>query len=144
MTERTERSKDIGIFAVRIVLGVCFVLHGLQKVFGAFGGMGLSRWTTTMDNLGVTAPTLSAYAVAFGELAAGLALLVGFFHRTAAIIVLVIMVGGIMYVHGRNGYFNSDSGLEYNLALMAMATVILVGGPGAYAYRMELKKNSGY
>ena len=144
MSERTERSKDIGIFGLRIVLGLCFVLHGLQKVVGAFGGSGLGGFVSNMRDLGVTAPALTAYAVAFGELLGGAAMLVGFFHRVAAIIILVIMAGGIFYVHGQNGYFNSNHGFEYNLALMAMAFCVLIGGPGAYAYRMELKKNNSY
>lgn len=139
MSNSRERSAEIGTFAVRIVVGLCFLLHGLQKVTGAFDGMGLSRFVDYVEARGVIAPTLTAYIVAFGELFAGVALLVGFFHRTAAIVILVIMAGAFLYV--TEGYFLAR-GFEYNLALAAMAFLILMAGPGAYAYRMELKKNT--
>ncbi len=140
MNDRDQRSRDLGNFAVRIVLGSCFVLHGLQKVTGAFGGMGMSKFVRYVDGYGVTAPTMTAYAVAFGELLAGAALLVGFCHRTAAVVITVIMVGAILYATGTEGYFLAK-GYEYNLALMAMAFAVFMGGPGAYAYRMQLKRN---
>ena len=139
MSESKDRAQEIGTFAVRIVVGLCFLLHGLQKVTGAFDGMGLAGFVDYVESRGVIAPTLTAYVVAFGELLAGVALLVGFFHRIAAIMILVIMAGAFLYV--TEGYFLS-TGFEYNLALAAMALLILLSGPGAYAYRMELKKNS--
>lgn len=139
MSESKDRSMEIGTFVVRVVVGLCFLLHGVQKVFGAFDGMGLSGFVAYVEARGVIAPTLTAYVVAFGELLAGVALLVGFFHRTAAVAILVIMAGAFIYV--TDGYFLAK-GYEYNLALAAMAFLILMGGPGAYAYRMELKKNT--
>ncbi len=140
MNDHEQRSRDLGNFAVRIVLGACFLLHGLQKVTGGFGGMGMSRFVRYVDDCGVAAPTMTAYAVAFGELLAGAELLLGFWHRAGAVVIMVIMAGAILYATGPEGYFLSG-GYEYNVALMAMAFAIFMGGPGAYAYRMELRKN---
>jgi len=108
-------------------------------VTGAFDGLGLAGFTRYVDAHGVAAPTLTAYVVAFGELLAGVALLVGFFHRIAAVMIMVIMVGAILYATGSEGYFLAE-GYEYNLALLAMAFLVFTAGPGAYAFRMELKK----
>jgi uncharacterized membrane protein YphA (DoxX/SURF4 family) len=36
-------------------------------------------------------------------------------------------------VHGKNGFFLSDQGFEYNLALIGLFVPTLLAGPGRYA-----------
>lgn len=136
-----ERKQQIAFAIVRIVLGVTFFLHGMQKVFGAFGGSGLGAFAKYMSGITSVMPELTAYAVAFGELLSGTALILGCFHRLASISIILIMLGAIYHVHWSNGFFMQDKGFEYNLALIAMATAVLLSGPGAWAYKIEFKKN---
>ena len=72
-----ERKQQVALAVIRIVLGVIFFLHGMQKVFGAFGGSGLGTFADYMAGVTSVMPELTAYAVAFGELLAGAALLIG-------------------------------------------------------------------
>ena len=130
------------IFLLRVTLGVCFLLHGVHKL-GAMGGPGMTNFAAYLNTRGIYLPTASAYAVAFGELLCGLALAVGFFHRIASVCLIIIMVGAVYYVTGSVGYLNTrtEAGYEYNLALIAMAAVIFVAGPGSFAFRIEFKQN---
>lgn len=130
-------------FLIRAALGVIFAAHGMQKVFGAFGGPGLSGFADYMEGMVGVMPTVTAYAVAFGELLAGVALLFGCFHRIAAVIVIVVMLGAVWHVHWHDGFFFQDGGFEYNLALICMALAVFLGGPGAFAYKIEFKKEKG-
>ena len=136
-----ERRVGLALFVIRVTLGVCFLLHGLQKVFGVLGGPGLGKFATWMDSLGVAIPEVTAYAVAFGELLSGAALIIGCFHRIAATVIVLIMLGAVLHVHWPN-YFADQGGFEYPLALIAMALAILLAGPGAYAYRVRVQKSS--
>jgi putative oxidoreductase len=122
---------------VRVVLGVIFFAHGAQKVFGWFGGRGLRA---TIDgfrqNLGI--PPAAAALAAFVECFGGLALVVGFLARPAALGVAIVMLVAIAKVHARHGFFvnfqnapGKGHGFEFNLALLAMAVSVLVGGAGA-------------
>lgn len=137
-----ERRAGTALFVVRVTLGVAFLLHGLQKVFGVLGGPGLSGFAKYLDGLGVSIPEVTAYAVAFGELLSGVALILGCFHRIAAIVIVLVMLGAILHVHWPNGYFATKGGFEYPLALIAMALAVLLAGPGAYAYRVRVQKSS--
>jgi putative oxidoreductase len=122
---------------VRLALGVIFVAHGAQKVFGWFGGPGLKGTIGYFRSaLGVPAPL--GVLAAFTELLGGLAMVVGFLARPAALGLIVVMLVAIAKVHARNGFFLNFSltpgkghGLEFNLALLAMALSILIGGAGA-------------
>src|SRR5262245_2337810 len=71
-------------------------------------------------------------AVAWGELLGGIALLIGFLPRIAALGLMIIQVGAIYTVTWERGFsFASGGGYEYNVAILAMclAVVCLGGGP---------------
>lgn len=99
--------------------------HGAQKLFGAFSGAGLAA---TVEKLGPI-----GYLVVIGEFFGGLGLDVGFLCRFSAAANIVIMIGAIATVHGKNGFFMSAGGFEYNLALIGLLAPILIAGPGRIA-----------
>src|SRR5687767_13563237 len=103
---------DLSLLAVRVVGGVIMAAHGAQKMFGAFGGPGLEKMVEQMG------PVLG-YLVSIGEFFGGLGLIAGFLSRFSAAANIVIMLGAIGMVHGKNGFF-LPGGFEYNLALIGL------------------------
>jgi len=118
------------LLAVRVVVGIIFMVHGAQKMFGAFGGPGLDM---VMSAKGPGGGGAIGLLVAIGEFFGGLGLLVGFLSRFSAASLILIMLGAIALVHGRNGFLLSAQGYEYNLALIGLLLPVLIAGPGAYA-----------
>jgi len=130
----SQRGPAYASFFLRITLGVCFCVHGWPKVAELFGK---GDW----PSYGVEPAWLFAIGVAFGEALAGTAMLIGVFHKLAALVIIVIMVGAIWTVHGKNGYSIQGKGFEYNVALIAMALSVFLTGPGAYAYQLKKKEH---
>src|SRR3984893_9281277 len=92
------------LFIVRVVLGAIFFAHGAQKVFGWFGGPGLRGGIDHFkQSLGIPAP-LTVLA-ALTELLGGLAMVVGFLVRPAAVGLIIVMVVATAQVHSRHGFF---------------------------------------
>ena len=73
------------------------------------------------------------YLVTIGEFFGGLGLIVGFLTRFSAASLIVIMIGAIAMVHGKNGFFSSAGGYEYNLALIGLLLPIFLAGPGKHS-----------
>ncbi len=121
---------DVSLLLVRVIVGVIFAAHGAQKLFGAFDGPGLAGVVQTMGPLG--------YPVTIGEFFGGLGLVVGFLCRFSAASLIVIMIGAICMVHGKNGFFQSAGGFEYNLALIGLLAPILIAGPGRFSIGRSL------
>lgn len=122
---RDRPAVDVSLFVVRVVAGTIMAAHGAQKLFGAFGGAGLEATVGMMGTLG--------YPVAIGEFFGGLGLIAGFLSRFSAASNIAIMIGAIALVHGKNGFFLSAGGFEYNLALIGLLTPTLIAGPGRWA-----------
>jgi len=120
-----RQAVQVSLLIMRVIVGVIFATHGAQKLFGAFGGPGLSAIVEMMGPI--------AYPVAIGEFFGGLGLIVGFLCRFSAASLIVIMLGAISMVHGKNGLLLQDGGFEYNLALIGLLAPILIAGPGRYA-----------
>ena len=123
---------------VRLMLGVVFFAHGAQKVFGWFGGGGLKATIAGFRQMNIppAATVLAACVECFG----GLALFPGFLARPAALGLIVVMVVAISKVHAPHGFFinwyvtpGKGHGYEFNLALIAMALTILIGGAGMFS-----------
>jgi putative oxidoreductase len=123
---------------VRIALGVIFFAHGAQKTFGWFGGHGLSATISGFRQMNV--PPAATALAAFTECFGGLALIVGVLARPTAIGLILVMLVAIAKVHGKHGFFLNFSltpgkghGYEFNLALIALALSILIGGAGVFS-----------
>ena len=121
---------------VRVTLGVIFFAHGAQKVFGLFGGGGLKGTIGYFQkSLGIP-PALTVLA-ALTECFGGLAVLIGFLARPAALGLIVVMLVAIAKVHRPHGFFLNWSllpgkghGYEMNLALIGLALAVLARGAG--------------
>ena len=122
--QQDRRAVDVALLVVRIIVGVIFVAHGAQKLFGAFGGPGLAGVVGMMGPLG--------YLVTIGEFFGGLGLIFGVLSRFSAAANTLIMLGAIGMVHGKNGFF-APTGFEYNLALIGLLAPVLIAGPGRFA-----------
>ena len=131
METRSDRTAvDVSLFLLRLVVGIIFMAHGAQKLFGAFGGTGLQA---TVEGMGVPL----GYLVTIGEFFGGLGLAVGILTRFSAASIIVIMLGAILQVHGANGFF-APKGFEYNLALIGLCLPILIAGPGRFTLARPL------
>ncbi len=116
------------LFIVRQILGITFLAHGGQKVFGWFGGPGLTGFAQWLSSLNVS-PWL-AYTGAFSEFLGAVLLILGIIPELGALLVMGVMVAAIILVHGKQGYFIQDNGFEYALNLLLFSLVSIVGGPG--------------
>ena len=123
MKECCEKLKPYAGVFLRIGLGIIFVYHGYGKVFGQGAGLG-SSW----NPYGM--PALVQILVSWGELVCGLAILVGFLSPLAALGIIIIMLGAIFLVHGKNGFSIMNQGYEYNFALIMMSLALMATGSG--------------
>lgn len=124
---------DIGILIVRVTLGVIFVAHGLQKLIGAFGGPGIKGTTAMLDSIGIVPAQVWAWALALGEIAGGLFLILGIIPKLCALVIAVIMAVAIVKVHGPKGLFMMKGGFEYQLLIVSVCIQLMITGGGKYS-----------
>ncbi len=119
-----------GALALRIPVGIIFVAHGAQKLFGWFGGYGLEGTGQWMDSIGLSPGVLMALAAGGAEFFGGLALIIGLLVRPASAVLAIAMAVAILSVHIGNGLFMSNNGYEFGLALLAVSVALLFSGAG--------------
>ena len=119
-----------GITVLRIIVGIIFMAHGSQKLFGWFGGGGLAGTAQFMESLGLTPGTLMAALSGGAEFFGGLALVIGLLARPAAVALIGLLAVAIFSVHIHNGLFMQNNGYEFALALLGGAVAVLFEGAG--------------
>lgn len=137
------RWQDVGVVVVRIVLGVIFIAHGGGKLFGIWGGHGISGVAGFMGKLGFNPPMLWAVVLAVTEFFGGIFVLIGFLTRWAALGLAIAMLVAILKVHLGQGLLgdNQGSGYEFPLALLAMALFLLFNGARRFSLDAVLKRD---
>ena len=107
------------------------IAHGAQKVLGSFGGSGFKTFIAGNTPFGFMRPTwLWLAAAALSELLGGLLVGVGFLTRVGAFFIACTMLTAVVGVHLQGGFFASNRGYEYPLALFAMALGLMISGGG--------------
>ncbi len=123
----------LGLLILRVVVGLLFVGHGTQKLFGWFGGHGLQGTAGFMDSLGMRPGRRHALAAGVAEAGGGLLLALGLLTPLAAVLIISVMVVAIATVHAKNGVWNTSQGYELNLTYIAVAFATVAIGAGDWS-----------
>ncbi len=127
------RFSDVGDLATRVAAGAFLMPHGAQKLFGWFGGYGLEATCQFFQSqLGFSNGYLAALGAGSVEFFAGLALALGLFTRTAAIVITVMLLVAST-VHFGAGFFWTAGGWEYPILWAIVAASFAAKGGGRYS-----------
>jgi putative oxidoreductase len=118
-----------GPAVLRLVVGLVFVAHGAQKLFGVWGGPGLPGTAEFFSQLGLEPSYPLAVVAATVEFGGGLLLILGAYTVFAALALVVQMLVAIWTVHLPHGFFLP--GYEFNLTLIGALVCLALTGPGA-------------
>ncbi|MFJ8261206.1 DoxX family protein [Rummeliibacillus sp. NPDC094406] len=124
---------NIGLLIIRLVIGLLFIGHGAQKLFGWFGGYGIKGTGGWFESIGMKPGIAMAIFAGLGELVGGILFATGFITPIGGILIAGTMLMAIIKVHGANGLWATSNGYEYNLTILAIAIGIALIGPGAYS-----------
>ncbi|OLS41120.1 DoxX family protein [Bacillus sp. MRMR6] len=124
---------NIGLLIIRVVIGLLFVGHGAQKLFGWFGGHGLKGTGGWFESIGMKPGVTLALFAGLAEFIGGALFALGLLTPLAAIMIAGAMVIAIVKVHGANGIWSTANGYEYHLTLIAVVIGLALIGPGQYA-----------
>lgn len=116
--------------ALRLPIGITFMAHGAQKLFGWFGGYGLEGTGQWMASIGLTPGYLMALMAGSSEFFGGLLLIIGLLIRPTSAVLAFTMLMAIVTVHLDNGLFMSNNGYEFGLALLAAIISLTISGAG--------------
>jgi putative oxidoreductase len=121
------------LLILRIVVGLLFIGHGSQKLFGWFGGHGPEGTGQFLDSLGYRPGRGMAIAAGGAEFFGGLFLALGFLTPLASAMIIGVMLNAILSVHWSKGIWNSNGGLEFPLVMAAVAAAVSIAGPGRFS-----------
>ncbi len=136
---------DIASMILRLFLGIVFFPHGMQKVFGWFGGIGFDA-TMEAFTVKMGIPAVFAFLAILAESAGALGLILGFLTRLAAFGIATNMVVAIFMIHYKFGFFmnwfgnQKGEGFEYHLLVIAIALAIMIRGAGRWSADRLLTK----
>ncbi|MEU9973592.1 DoxX family protein [Streptomyces sp. NPDC051014] len=131
--ERHTTAGDWGLLLIRLAFGLFLAAHGSQKLFGFFGGPGLTATGKGFADLGYHPGKLFAVIGGLSELLGGLGLLVGLLTPLAAAAVVGVMINAMVTVTAAHGFWDEDGGVEYNVAICVVALGLAALGPGRLA-----------
>jgi putative oxidoreductase len=124
---------DFGLLLGRLVLGLMMAAHGSQKLFGWFGGHGISGTAGFFEALGFRPGKLFAVLAASTELGSGVLIAVGLLGPLGPAAMLAVMIVAAGTVHWKNGVFAMSNGIEVPLLYATGAAALALTGPGAYS-----------
>jgi putative oxidoreductase len=130
---------NTALLVLRLVPGLLFIGHGLQKLVPAKYSPPLLRAKGPLASaegfaqIGLPPALLSVVLAGLAEVGGGFLLASGLLTPLATALIAAVMTTAILSVHVRNGIWNSDGGFELPLVLLTIGFFISVIGPGAYS-----------
>lgn len=124
---------DAGLLLIRLTFGLLMAGHGAQKVFGLFGGPGLTETGKGFAALGYHPGKLFAVVGGMSEVLGGLGLALGLLTPLAAAALIGVMINAMTTVTGAHGLWETDGGVEYSVCIAVVALAVAAIGPGRLA-----------
>ena len=126
-------SVDVGLLVLRVVVGVVFAMHGMQKLFGWFGGGGFAGTSKWFASLGFGDGRVATAMAGGSEILGGLGLAAGLLTPLAAMAMVGTMTTAALVNNADNGFWSASKGWELNLYLMVIPVVVAITGPGRWS-----------
>lgn len=136
-TTKNDSLRDLGILLIRLILAAIFLYHGSQKLFGIFGGYGISGTAGFFEKLGMPLPYVSALLAGLAEFLGGVSLLTGLFLRWAMIPLSFTMFVAAFSAHSG---FSGPGGMEFPLSLAFTAAGLGLIGAGRFALQLPKRR----
>jgi putative oxidoreductase len=126
-----------GTALLRLAVGAVFVAHGGQKLFGIWGGAGLSGTAVFFDTVGLGPAYPLAVLVGVAEFGGGILLILGALTLWVSLALVIEMLVAIWAVHLSHGFFLNwglqeglGHGYQFNLVLIGALLCLMIEGPG--------------
>jgi len=125
-------SVSLGLLVLRLVVGLVIAAHGSQKLFGWFGGPGLTGTTGWLSGMRLRPAKVWAIMAGVSEFGGGLLLALGLLSPLGSLGIASAMLMAIILAHWPR-FWAMDGGFEYPLLNLAAALALAITGPGRYA-----------
>lgn len=123
----------VGLLIARMIIGLVMAAHGTQKLFGWFGGYGLSATGEFMTTIGFNQGRAFAAIASIVEITSGVLVALGSLGPIGPALMISVMIVAAMTVHWKNGLFAAKNGIEVPLLYASAALIFAVVGFGPYS-----------
>ncbi|PYO36054.1 MAG: LysR family transcriptional regulator [Candidatus Rokuibacteriota bacterium] len=124
--------ESYGATVLRVFLGIIYIMHAYLVVF-VFGPRGMAAYQAAK---GIPFPEIGTWYVIVAHGLGGICLILGILVRVAALVNIPIMVGALVFVHLKQGFFmGKDGGYEYALLVLGATIAQALLGAGAFTLR---------
>ncbi|WP_411141717.1 DoxX family protein [Streptomyces sp. x-80] len=134
---------DCALLLLRLTFGLLLAGHGAQKLFGIFGGQGLTATGREFTALGYRPGTVFAAIGGASEFLGGIGLALGLFTPLAAAALIGVMINAMATVTGAHGLWESEGGVEYSVCIAVVALAVAAIGPGRLALDRPFRWGQG-
>ncbi|MEU7427488.1 DoxX family membrane protein [Streptomyces sp. NPDC040750] len=124
---------DWALLLLRLTFGLFMAAHGAQKLFGIFGGSGLTATGRAFGGLGFHPGKVFALIGGLSEFLGGLGLALGLLTPLAAAALIGVMINAMVTVTAGHGLWDEHGGVEYNVCIAVVALAVAAIGPGRLA-----------
>jgi putative oxidoreductase len=123
---------SLGLLLLRLAVGVVFIAHGWNHIFGGGKIAGTGRW---FDSLGMRPGIMHAWTASLTELGAGALLVAGLLTPLAGAGVVGVMLVAWITNHIKNGFFifRPGEGYEYVMTLTFAGLALSATGGGRWS-----------
>lgn len=129
---------DIKLFILRLAAGFVVLAHGVQKLFGWFGGHGPQFYIESFGEW-FGFPAVVTILIILSDTVGALLLMFGAAARFMAASISLVMLGAIYFVHGRWGFYMNwygeqrGEGFEFHLLILVMTIIVGIWGAGKWS-----------
>jgi|SRR5215213_1472598 len=133
-----EKLRGYAPLILRVGLGAILIPHGAQKLFGLFGGSGISGTAALFDRLGYVPGIVWGTVVGCIEFFGGILLVLGLFTRPVALALTIFMIFGVHFTSKTGGFFWLNRGSEFSILILLCAIYFLIRGAGEYSFDRKI------
>jgi putative oxidoreductase len=119
-----------GLLLLRVVVGLAFIGHGTQKLFGWFGGYGPRGTGGFFASQGYRAGVAMAVMAGLAEAGGGALLALGLLTPLAGTLIAIVMINAIGSVTFKRAFM---LGSELEIAYLTVGIALAATGPGRFS-----------